>query len=107
MTTNYYCIIMAGCIGSRFWPLSRHAMPKQFLDILGLGKSFLQLTYDRFLRIIPAERILVVTSNQYKELVRRQLPDIPENNILTEPYRRNTAPCIAYATYKLLKTDPN
>jgi mannose-1-phosphate guanylyltransferase len=98
---------MAGGIGSRFWPLSRNAMPKQFLDILGLGKSFLQLTYDRFLRIIPAERILVVTSNQYKELVRRQLPDIPENNILTEPYRRNTAPCIAYATYKLLKTDPN
>ena len=106
MTRNQYCIIMAGGIGSRFWPLSRNAMPKQFLDILGLGKSFLQLTYERFLRIIPSERILVVTSEQYKDLVRKQLPEILETNILTEPYRRNTAPCIAYATYKLLKTDP-
>lgn len=97
---------MAGGIGSRFWPLSRNAKPKQFLDILGLGKSLLQLTYERFIRIIPAERILVVTSEQYKDLVREQLPDIPGSNILSEPYRRNTAPCIAYATYKLLKTDP-
>ena len=106
MSRNQYCIIMAGGIGSRFWPLSRNAMPKQFLDILGLGKSFLQLTYDRFLKIIPPERILVVTSDQYKELVYTQLPTLPVHNVLTEPYRRNTAPCIAYATYRLLKTDP-
>ncbi|MFA5289306.1 MAG: mannose-1-phosphate guanylyltransferase [Bacteroidales bacterium] len=106
MIKNQYCIIMAGGIGSRFWPLSRNAMPKQFLDILGLGRSFLQLTYERFLKIIPSERILVVTSEQYKDLVNKQLPSIPEGNILSEPTRRNTAPCIAYATYKLLKTDP-
>ena len=106
MNKNQYCIIMAGGIGSRFWPLSRNAMPKQFLDILGLGKSFLQLTYERFKRIIPDERILVVTSEQYKQLVQEQLPGIPINNILSEPDRRNTAPCIAYATYKLMKTDP-
>ncbi len=106
MNRNQYCIIMAGGIGSRFWPLSRNAMPKQFLDILGLGKSFLQLTYERFKRIIPDERILVVTSDQYKDLVHSQLPNIPLNNILSEPFRRNTAPCIAYATYKLMKTDP-
>ncbi|NLA16334.1 MAG: mannose-1-phosphate guanylyltransferase [Bacteroidales bacterium] len=106
MSNNQYCIIMAGGIGSRFWPLSRNSMPKQFLDILGIGKSFLQLTCERFLHIIPKERILVVTSEQYKDLVKHQLPDLPEGNILAEPYRRNTAPCIAYATYKLMKTDP-
>lgn len=107
MNENHYCIIMAGGIGSRFWPLSRNAMPKQFLDILGIGKSLLQLTCERFLHIIPRERILVVTSEQYLDLVKQQLPYIPESNILAEPYRRNTAPCIAYATYKLMKTDPN
>lgn len=106
MNENHYCIIMAGGIGSRFWPLSRNAMPKQFLDILGIGKSLLQLTCERFLHIIPRERILVVTSEQYLDLVKQQLPYIPESNILAEPYRRNTAPCIAYATYKLMKTDP-
>jgi mannose-1-phosphate guanylyltransferase len=93
---------MAGGIGSRFWPVSRNARPKQFLDILGVGKSFLQQTYDRFVQIIPAERILVVTSELYASLVKEQLPNLPEKNILAEPYRRNTAPCIAYATYKLM-----
>lgn len=106
MNNKQYCIIMAGGIGSRFWPLSRNAMPKQFLDILGTGKSFLQMTCDRFLNIIPKEQIFVVTSEQYRDLVKQQLPSIPEENILAEPYRRNTAPCIAYATYKLMKTDP-
>lgn len=107
MMPNFYCIIMAGGIGSRFWPVSRNARPKQFLDILGVGKSFLQQTYDRFVQIIPAERILVVTSELYASLVKEQLPNLPEKNILAEPYRRNTAPCIAYATYKLMKTDPD
>ena len=91
---------MAGGIGSRFWPVSRNAKPKQFLDILGVGKSFLQQTYERFSRIMPKENILIVTSVQYKELVLQQIPDISQDNILLEPFRRNTAPCVAYATYK-------
>lgn len=105
--SNNYCIIMAGGIGSRFWPVSRTDQPKQFLDILGVGRSFLQQTYDRFVNIIPPENIIVVTSKAYGALVQEQLPDIPVENILLEPFRRNTAPCIAYATYKLLKKNPN
>ena len=104
---NHYCIIMAGGIGSRFWPVSRNSKPKQFLDILGLGKSFLQMTFDRFARLIPKENILVVTSQQYKDLVKEQLPLIAEEQILSEPFRKNTAPCIAYATYKLMEKDPD
>lgn len=104
---NQYCIIMAGGIGSRFWPVSRNSMPKQFLDILGTGKSFLQETFDRFAKIVPQENILIVTSDQYEGLVREQLPQMPVENILLEPHRRNTAPCIAYATYKLYKKNPN
>lgn len=103
---NQYCIIMAGGIGSRFWPVSRNSMPKQFLDILGTGKSFLQETFDRFTRIVPQENILIVTSGQYEDLVKKQLPQMPHENILLEPHRRNTAPCIAYATYKLYKKNP-
>jgi len=106
MNKNHYCIIMAGGIGSRFWPVSRNAKPKQFLDILGMGKSFLQQTFDRFSRIIPTENILVVTSRQYKDLVMSQIPDILPEHVLLEPYRRNTAPCIAYATYKLMQRNP-
>ena len=98
---------MAGGIGSRFWPVSRNAKPKQFLDILGVGKSFLQQTYERFSRIMPKENILIVTSVQYKELVLQQIPDISQDNILLEPFRRNTAPCVAYATYKLLQKNEN
>jgi len=98
---------MAGGIGSRFWPLSRNAKPKQFLDILGVGRTFIQQTFDRLTRIIPPENIVVVTSQSYKELVVEQLPLVKEENILLEPFRRNTAPCIAYAVYKLLKKDPN
>ena len=98
---------MAGGIGSRFWPVSRNAKPKQFLDILGVGKSFLQQTYERFSRIMPKDNILIVTSVQYKELVLQQIPDISQDNILLEPFRRNTAPCVAYATYKLLQKNEN
>jgi mannose-1-phosphate guanylyltransferase len=93
---------MAGGIGSRFWPLSRNAKPKQFLDILGTGRTFIQQTFDRLTKIIPPENIVVVTSSSYKDLVAEQLPLALESNILLEPLRRNTAPCIAYATYKLL-----
>lgn len=103
---NHYCIIMAGGIGSRFWPVSRNSRPKQFLDILGTGSSFLQDTFRRFQKIIPADNILIVTSEQYGDLVKEQLPQMRDENILLEPHRRNTAPCIAYATYKLLKKNP-
>lgn len=107
MNKNYYCIIMAGGVGSRFWPISRNARPKQFLDILDLGKSFLQLTFERFVNIVPAENILIVTAAQYRDLVKEQLPQIKDENILLEPFKRNTAPCIAYATYKLYTQNPD
>jgi mannose-1-phosphate guanylyltransferase len=106
MNKNNYCIIMAGGIGSRFWPVSRNSKPKQFLDILGVGKSFLQQTFERFSQIIDKDNIIIVTSSHYKQLVFDQLPDINPDNVLLEPYRRNTAPCIAYATYKLLEKNP-
>lgn len=102
-----YCVIMAGGIGSRFWPLSTIEKPKQFLDILGIGRSLLQLTYDRFSKIIPAKNFLVVTSEDYKKLVLDQLPDLEGSQVLSEPLRRNTAPCIAYATYKILDQCPD
>jgi mannose-1-phosphate guanylyltransferase len=98
---------MAGGIGSRFWPLSRTKKPKQFLDILGVGKTFIRQTYERFARIIPAQNFFVVTGTDYKSLVLEEIPEINENQILCEPMRRNTAPCIAYATYKLLKKNPD
>lgn len=106
MNKNNYCIIMAGGIGSRFWPVSRNSKPKQFLDILGVGKSFLQQTYERFSNIIDKDNIIIVTSVSYKDLVIEQLPGINQDNVLLEPYRRNTAPCIAYATYKILEKNP-
>lgn len=98
---------MAGGVGSRFWPISRNAKPKQFLDILGVGKTFLQMTYDRFVQIIAPENILVVTSSAYAGFVEEQLPALPKANILLEPFKRNTAPCIAYATYKIKCQNPN
>ena len=101
-----YCVIMAGGIGSRFWPLSTADRPKQFIDILGIGKTLLQLTFERFNRIMPAENVFVVTSEKYKELVMSQLPQLAESQVLLEPLRRNTAPCIAYATYKILSICP-
>ncbi len=98
---------MAGGIGSRFWPLSRHEKPKQFLDILGTGKTLLQQTFDRMNHICPAENILIVTNDVYKKIVIEQLPKIKPDNILLEPMRRNTAPCIAYANYKIHQVNPN
>jgi mannose-1-phosphate guanylyltransferase len=93
-----YCVIMAGGIGSRFWPMSRSSFPKQFHDVLGLGRTLLQMTYDRHVKLCPSENILVVTNIAYKELVLEQLPDIKAEQVLCEPYMRNTAPCIAYAS---------
>ena len=103
---NTYCVIMAGGIGSRFWPLSKANMPKQFLDILGTGRTFIQQTYDRFKKICPDENFYVVTSSDYKDLVQKQLPELRPDQILLEPLRRNTAPCIAYASYKILTINP-
>ncbi len=104
---NTYCIIMAGGIGSRFWPLSRRDRPKQFLDITGTGKTLIQQTYQRFARVIPAENFLVVTSINYKDLVLEQLPELKKGQVLLEPLRRNTAPCAAYAIYKVKKQNPD
>ena len=101
MSKNHYVAIMAGGIGSRFWPMSRTHYPKQFLDILNTGRTLIQATYDRFLKFIPAEHIYVVTSEQYKEIVEKQLPELPAANIVCEPSRKNTAPCIAYIAHKL------
>ena len=98
---NNYCIIMAGGIGSRFWPLSKDNYPKQFLDILGTGKSFIQSTYERFSPVIPDENFLVVTNKAYKQLVLEHLPLLHPDQVLCEPARRNTAPCIAYAAYHI------
>jgi mannose-1-phosphate guanylyltransferase len=104
---NQYCIIMAGGVGSRFWPMSRNARPKQFLDILGTGQSFLQETFARFAKMIPKENILVVTGRNYAALVQEQLPEILPSQILCEPMRRNTAPCIAYAAHKIVAKNPD
>ena len=98
---NRYILIMAGGVGSRFWPASREAMPKQFLDILGTGRSLIQSTFDRITKLVAPENILIATNAQYKQLVMEHLPEIPEGNILLEPSRNNTAPCIAYAAMKI------
>ena len=104
---NRYCIIMAGGVGTRFWPLSRQNKPKQFLDIMGTGKSFLRHTFERFAPLVPDENFIVVTNRRYKELIRNILPEIREEQILCEPIGRNTAPCIAYAAYTLLRENPD
>lgn len=106
-TDKYYVAIMAGGVGSRFWPASREHLPKQFLDILGVGKSLIRLTYERFTKIIPPERILVVTNKIYKDLVQEHIPEIPAKNIITEPSRNNTAPCVAYTAFRLQAVDPD
>ena len=95
---NNYCVIMAGGVGSRFWPFSRTEKPKQFLDFFGTGKSLLQMTVDRFRPLIPIDHMFIVTNVIYKQLILEQIPDLKESQILCEPARRNTAPCIAYAT---------
>jgi len=107
MNKNYYAIIMAGGIGSRFWPISRTSHPKQFIDILGTGKTLIQNTYDRFLKVCPKENIYVVTNEIYTGLVKKQLPDMADNQILTEPVMRNTAPCIAYGSFKIESLNPD
>lgn len=104
---NTYVVIMAGGVGSRFWPASREAKPKQFLDILGVGKSLLRLTFERFLKLVPSERIYIVTNVSYQTLVKEHLPELADSQILCEPSRNNTGPCIAYAAFKLQGLDPN
>lgn len=98
---------MAGGIGSRFWPVSRVSHPKQFLDILGSGKTLIQQTLERFTRFVPIENIFVVTAREYAGITAEQLPTLPKENIISEPYRKNTAPCIAYISFRLHQTDPN
>jgi mannose-1-phosphate guanylyltransferase len=98
MKNNNYCVIMAGGVGSRFWPYSREGKPKQFLDFFGTGRSLLQMTVDRFRPIVPIENMFIVTNVAYKQIIMEQVPDLNEGQILCEPARRNTAPCIAYAT---------
>lgn len=107
MNKNYFAIIMAGGIGSRFWPISRTSHPKQFIDILGTGKTLIQNTYDRFLKICPKENIYVVTNEIYTDLVKSQLPDMADHQILTEPVMRNTAPCVAYGSFKIENLNPD
>ena len=104
---NYYCVIMAGGVGSRFWPMSKTIHPKQFMDVLGTGKTLIQLTFDRFTKILPAKNIYIVTNEIYRDLVLEQLPEIKEKQVLCEPSRRNTAPCIAYANYKIKEENEN
>lgn len=106
MIQNNHLVVMAGGIGSRFWPMSSPERPKQFLDILGCGRTLIQLTVDRFKDICPIENIWIVTSADYASLVEEQLPEIPKKNILLEPCRRNTAPCIAYVSWKIKKINP-
>ena len=101
-----HIVIMAGGIGSRFWPMSTTECPKQFIDVLGVGRSLLQLTYDRFQGICLPENIWIVTNKKYLELCREQLPDVPTENILLEPCRRNTAPCIAYVSWRIKSKNP-
>lgn len=105
--THNHLVIMAGGVGSRFWPMSTEDKPKQFIDILGVGKSLLQLTLERFQGICLPNHVWVVTNKKYADLVREQLPNVPISNILQEPMRRNTAPCIAYVSWRIKAIDPN
>ncbi len=107
MNKDYYCVIMAGGVGARFWPMSRTDHPKQFIDILGTCETLIQQTFNRFVKICPPENIYIVTNEIYKDLVTAQIPQMPENNIVLEPAMRNTAPCIAYANYKISEVNPD
>ena len=104
--SSNHLVIMAGGVGSRFWPMSTAEHPKQFIDVLGVGKSLLQLTVERFGNLVAPENIWVVTNQKYASIVKQQLPDMPEGNILSEPCRRNTAPCIAYVSWRIKANDP-
>ena len=106
MKKHHYVAIMAGGIGSRFWPMSRTNFPKQFLDILGTGKTLIQQTFERYNKVVQKENIYIITALEYVDIVKQQLPDIANENILAEPFRKNTAPCIAYIAFKLLNKDP-
>ena len=106
MEEHNHLVIMAGGVGSRFWPMSTPEKPKQFVDVMGCGRSLIQLTFDRFKPIISAKNMWVVTSAKYLNIVREQLPEIPWNHVLLEPCRRNTAPCIAYASWRIKAQDP-
>ncbi|MBY0244810.1 MAG: mannose-1-phosphate guanylyltransferase [Sphingobacteriaceae bacterium] len=107
MKRNNFVLIMAGGIGSRFWPVSRTEFPKQFIDFFGIGKTLIQSTFERFSDICPEENIFIITNDIYVDLIREQLPNISENQILTEPVMRNTAPCIAYGVMKIAQINPN
>lgn len=107
MKNNNYALIMAGGIGSRFWPVSRTTYPKQFLDVLGTGKSLIQNTFERFKKILPVENIYILTNENYFDLVKEQIPEITDNQIIGEPIMRNTAPCIAYGCYKIKQLNPD
>ena len=107
MDKNNYAVIMAGGIGERFWPMSRTSRPKQFIDILGTGKTLIQQTYERLAEICLPENIFVITNKIYKEMTLEQLPGISEQQVICEPCRKNTAPCIAYAAYKIGDLNPN
>lgn len=100
-----YCVIMCGGIGSRFWPYSRARLPKQFIDFLGTGRTLLQMSYDRISGIVAPSNILVLTNERYADLVRQQLPELSDEQILCEPARRNTAPCIAWAAWHIAARD--
>lgn len=104
---NNHLVIMAGGVGSRFWPMSTEEKPKQFIDVLGTGRTLLQLTFDRFEGICDPENVWVVTNKKYAALVQEQLPEIPAGNIVQEPCRRNTAPCVAYISWRIKEKDPN
>lgn len=107
MNKNNFCVIMAGGIGSRFWPMSRTSQPKQLIDILGSGETLIQQTFKRFERVCPLENIYIVTNEIYREQIKKQIPHINDEQIVCEPARRNTAPCIAYANYKIHKINPD
>ncbi len=107
MENNRFCVIMCGGVGSRFWPYSRQAMPKQFIDFLGTGRSLLQLTVDRLEGIVPPENIIMLTNEQYSSIVQEQLPQIKPDQILLEPVRRNTAPCNAWAAWHIKSLNPD
>ncbi|MBM3413953.1 MAG: mannose-1-phosphate guanylyltransferase [Bacteroidetes bacterium] len=106
MKNNQYVAIMAGGIGSRFWPMGRTRYPKQFLDILGMGRTLIQQSYDRYSKVVPPANVYVVTSHEYVDIVKAQLPELPISNILAEPCRKNTAACIAYIAFHLQAKDP-
>ena len=105
MNPHRYCVVMCGGVGTRFWPFSRSSMPKQFLDFFGTGRSLLQMTVDRIRSLVDPSRIILVTNSAYASIIREQLPDIKESNILLEPARRNTAPCLCWAARHIQALD--